>query len=180
MEKDKIVERTIGLAQKKGWEKTSIREISRTIGYSTIKIYAEFGGKEGLLKEIQKKGFRNLKTAYNEAIDDSISAKDKLSKLTIAHFKFAKKNTHLYELMFSLNDAVSSFPDSKLLKETGEPIRRLLIEIDGELLKYRFYHWWSIAHGFFAITMNNPFMDDKESEEILEEIVNDFTQRIKH
>ncbi|MEO1054085.1 MAG: TetR/AcrR family transcriptional regulator [Bacteroidota bacterium] len=177
MDKDKIIEQTISLAQKKGWKKTSVREISKEIGYSTIKVYSDFGGKEGLLKEIQKKGFQQLKDVYLASMAKGKDPVGQLAKLTIGHFKFAKDNTHLYELMFSLNGAVSSFPDPELLKDTGSPVRALLQNIDGELLKHRFYHWWSIAHGFFSITMNNPHINDQEYEKLLKQIVKDFATK---
>ena len=76
MDKNKIIEQTIHLAQKKGWEKTSVREISKEIGYSTIKIYSDFGGKDGLLKEIQRKGFKGLKEVYLTSIDKGTDAAD--------------------------------------------------------------------------------------------------------
>jgi len=174
--KEEILEKVVEIAEREGWEKTSIRKISKEIGYSTIKIYSDFGGKEGLLKEIQAKGFKELKKVYCDSVV-STDLTTNLTNLTVAHLRFAKNNSQLYDLMFSLNGAVSSFPDGELLKETGQPIREILYKIDGELLKHRFYHWWSIAHGYFSVTQSNPFMSIDEVEEILIKIIKDFSQK---
>ena len=177
MDKAKIIRLTVSLAEKKGWEKTSVREISKEIGYSTIKIYSDFGGKDGLLKEIQKEGFKKLKKLYTASTNENTDPVHQLVELTKGHLKFASANTQLYELMFSLNGAVSSFPNPELLKDTGTLVRLLLEKIDGELLRHRFYHWWSIAHGFFSITMNNPLLRTEERESLLAEIVMDFATK---
>ena len=84
-----ILEKTIQLASDKGWADISVRGISKAIGYSTIKIYSDFGGKDKLLFEIQKQGFLILDEKYKEAISRLSSPKEKLIQISIAHIRFS-------------------------------------------------------------------------------------------
>ena len=173
-----IVEAALQIASRQGWEKTSVREISKAIGYSTIKIYSDFQNKEGLLKEIQKQGFSLLKNEYQKSVQANDNPETQLIELTVAHYRFAIHQKTYYDLMFQMNGSTCSLPGGSVLENASLPIRELLQFIAGNVDKTLFFHWWALAHGFVAITNADK---TKESEAILtlREIMKNFIKGIK-
>lgn len=173
-----IIDAALKLAAERGWEKTSVREISKAIGYSTIKIYSDFESKEGLLKAIQKQGFSLLKSEYMRSVQSADTVETKLIELTVAHYRFAVYQKTYYDLMFQMNGSTCSLPGGSVLENASLPIRELLQTIAGKADKTLFFHWWALAHGFVAITTADK---TKENEAIatLREIMKNFIKGIK-
>ncbi|MEO1627502.1 MAG: helix-turn-helix domain-containing protein, partial [Bacteroidota bacterium] len=73
------------LAKSEGWENVSIRKIAKKIGFSTMKIYSDFGSKERLFFDIQKIGFKLLKETYFSAIENIDDPKLKLESIFLSH-----------------------------------------------------------------------------------------------
>lgn len=179
MEKTDIIEATLELARTKGWEKVSVRDIAKKINYSTIKIYSDFGNKELLLREIQQEGFRLLKKNYLEAVEQETKAEEKLIRLSLAHYHFAREQQVFYDLMFQLNGASCRLPDGNMLSSTSEPVRLLLKQLHGQVDKTLFYNWWALLHGFVTIPATYQPATTAEAEEMLQVMVERFIQSIK-
>lgn len=177
--KNEIVGATLKVAEEKGWKKTSVRDISKRINYSTIKIYSEFGSKEGLLKVIQKQGFVMLKDEYLKSMDTQDSSDEKLIELTVKHFQFANQHKTYYDLMFQMNGSSGPYPSGEILKIAGKPVSQLLSEVAGyPVNKTLFFHWWALAHGFIAIT-NADKTKEEQALTMLRAIMKNFVKGIK-
>ncbi|MEL7123170.1 MAG: TetR/AcrR family transcriptional regulator [Bacteroidota bacterium] len=177
--KNEIINTALKVAKEKGWEKTSVREISKAINYSTIKIYSEFGSKDGLLRAIQEKGFMMLKNEYLRSTQSNESAEAKLIELTVAHYRFAIHQKTYYDLMFQMNGSTCSLPSGAVLQNPSKPINELLSYITGyKVDKTLFFHWWALAHGFVAIT-NAGKTKEEEAITMLRSIMKDFIKGIK-
>ncbi len=177
--KNEILDAAVAIAQEKGWEKTSVRDISKMISYSTIKIYSEFGNKEGLLKMIQKRGFLMLKNEYRKSIETQNTSDDKLIELTVRHFQFSKQHKVYYDLMFQMNGSPCPFPDGEVLRIAGQAVSRLLSEVAGYPTdKVLFFNWWALAHGFIAIT-NADKTEEEQAIVLLSGIMKNFVKGIK-
>ena len=175
MNKEQILDAVTEIAQEKGWERTSVREISRHIGYSTIKIYSEFGSKENLLQAIQRKGFSLLNNAYTKAIESEDHPKGQLKALCLAHFHFAFQHKFYYDLMFQMSGVNCGAACENTLLQASAPVRELLEEIHGSMNRDIFTHWWALMHGYVAISLNNQCLNKEEGEAILEKIVDRFS-----
>lgn len=173
-----IIEAAVKIAAQHGWEKTSVREISKAIGYSTIKIYSDFESKEGLLKAIQKQGFSLLRNEYKRSIQAQDTAEAKLVELTLAHYRFAVRQGAYYDLMFQMNGSTCALPQSDVLENASLPIRQLLETVAGKVDKALFFHWWALAHGFVTITQADKTRE-KEAIELLKVIVQQFIRGIQ-
>ena len=180
MEKTEIIQAVIDIAQAKGWDKTSVRDISKKINYSTIKIYSDFGSKDGLLQEVQKEGFRRLRRAYVKSGDNAIDATEKLVQLTLAHYRFARQHRAYYELMFQMNGSECSTPGGDVLQTASEPIRQLIQKIHGEVNRTLFFHWWALAHGFVVITDTQSKLSLAEALKMLSTIIRRFVSSIRN
>ncbi|MEL7123286.1 MAG: TetR/AcrR family transcriptional regulator [Bacteroidota bacterium] len=177
--KNEIIEAALTIAKKKGWEKTSVRDISKAINYSTIKIYSEFGNKEGLLQAIQRRGFVLLKDEYSKSIDTQDSNEKKLIELTVKHFQFSKQHKAYYDLMFQMNGSPCPFPSGEVLRIAGKAVSELLSEVAGyPANKVLFFNWWALAHGFIAIT-DADRTEEEQAITLLRDIMENFVKGIK-
>ena len=173
-----IYDAALNIASQHGWEKTSVREISKAIGYSTIKIYSDFQNKEGLLRAIQNQGFQLLKNEYQRSLQRNDDDEIRLQELTVAHYHFALKHRTYYDLMFQMNGSTCSLPESRVLEQTSLPVRSLLESIAGKADKALFFHWWALAHGFVAIT-NADQTKEAEATALIRGIMRQFIKGIK-
>lgn len=177
--REDIIEATLQLAERQGWANTSVREISRAVSYSTIKIYSEFGSKESLLAEVQQKGFRLLRDAYVAAISKMENPEDQLSELCKAHYLFSRKHARYYELMFQTNGVSCKNAAGEVLQHTSEPVRELIRQIAGHVDRTLFFTWWSLIHGFTVIMQGNFSLPEKEALTLLEAMVRNFIKGIR-
>jgi len=176
---DQILDATIGLAKEVGWGNTSVRGISKRINYSTIKIYSEFGSKENLLVEVQKRGFRLLKRKYINSISNVSEPKEQFINLCIAHYTFARTHQRYYELMFQVNGVACKRATHETLSNAGEPVRNLIEELSGRMNTALFLGWWSMIHGFTLIAQNNFDITEREAIKVLRGIVENYIKGIE-
>lgn len=179
LNRDDLLEKTIKYATENGWHKTSVREISKEIGYSTIKIYSEFGGKEGLLNEIQKKGFKLLREEYIKASSLKETPEEQLVEICLAHFRFAMNHSSYYDLMFTNNDSLCQSISPEILTYSAAPVKSVIEKIDSANVKIHFLHWFSLVHGFYEVAYKNMAKRGIEAELLLEKISRDFIKGIK-
>lgn len=177
--REDLLEKTIKYATENGWHKTSVREISKVIGYSTIKIYSEFGGKEGLLNEIQKKGFVLLREEYIKASLLKDNPEDQLLEICLAHFRFSVNYGSYYDLMFTNNDSLCQSISPEILTFSALPVKSVIEKIAPENVKIHFLHWFSLVHGFYEVAYKNMSKKGTEAELLLEKISRDFIKGIK-
>lgn len=170
-----ILQAALDYAKQHSWHKTTVREISKEIGYSTIKIYSEFGSKENLLQEIQKKGFRLLRDEYSKAASSDDNAELQLIEICMAHLRFAQNFTEYYDLMFSSNETFCKSVSADILMQAAEPVKNVLEKVTASKDIKHFLHWFSLVHGFYEVTKKN----DNKNETMLKEIVLDFIKGIK-
>lgn len=176
--KEDILEKTIQLAGKKGWGSISVREISRAIGYSTIKIYSDFGGKDDLLFEIQKLGFKALEEKYKKVITGIRSPEEKLIQVSIAHIRFSFEQQVYYDLMFSLNTAHCKTDIGPVKRKVSLVIREILREISGKDDKMAFLQYFSLILGFSIVCRELPAIRPDNLDKMVKSFVVDFIKGI--
>ncbi|MFK7923047.1 MAG: TetR/AcrR family transcriptional regulator [Bacteroidia bacterium] len=178
MERCEIIKTAVELARKQGWPKTTVRAIAKEIGYSTIKIYSDFGNKDGLFRAIQKSGFGLLREAYDEVVSSEKSTAEQLIALSLAHYDFAMEYKPIYELMFQMAgtncEAGSDNPQFK----SSQPIRDVIFELCGKVDRTLFFNWWVIAHGFIVSVAYGHQVAESEAKEMLTQMVRNFIKGI--
>lgn len=180
MNKNDIIQAAIEIASENGWAKASVRNISKRINYSTIKIYSEFGDKEGLMSAIQKEGFGKLRAVMLAAIEKEKTPEEQFIALNLVYYDFTKTYRAYYELMFQMNGTNCSKVEGSTLRHTSEPIRSLISQISGQpTTKSQFFNWWAIMHGFVAITDGNYYTNEHEAVAILKDMIKRFIFALK-
>ena len=174
--KAKILEKTIQLAKEKGWAGLSVREISKTIGYSTIKIYSDFGGKDGLLYELRKQGFSMLEEKYKKAIAGLASPQEKLIQISIAHIRFSFEQQIYYDLMFGINTPGFQSDIGQVKRKVSLVIREILKDMSGRDDKMVFLQYYSLILGFSIVCRELPRMKPGNLDDIVKSFVLNFIE----
>lgn len=144
------------LARTEGWTKVSIRKIAKEIQYTPPVIYEHFKNKEAILIELETYGFSLLRKRLSEVADNSSPPLQKLIDTSEAYWDWAFEHKELYEVMFNLDGIRCSQPNTKALKESGEPILAILKELHlfETGLEELFFNWWATMHGHVSLILS--------------------------
>lgn len=152
--KQQVIDVALKLAAEEGWAGVSVRKISRLVGYSTIVIYSEFGGKENVFVAIKDYGFRKLLNHYKSLTFDSLSAEESVILMSDATVEFYLQNRELYQIMFGVIgvSGVSSECSAGSSSTLGAEFARekLSAALEGDATSL-FFNWWALIHGFISI-----------------------------
>ena len=174
-----IIHATLEIAQKVGWEKVSVRAISKEIGYSTIKIYSDFGSKEELLFRVQKKGFEILRSDYIKATDSSDRPEVTLKNLALTHIRFALKKPTYYELMFDYKFESCKSKSANIKKAVGSLIHEVIKRITDTNSSIAFLQFYAMLYGFIQITKDFSHHKNFDMETATIQFVENFVNGIK-
>ncbi len=170
----RLVEATIRLLATKGPSEVKARSLSKEAGLSTMGVYTYFGGVPELLQAVADEGFKRLATVFDQVsvTDDPMSD---LCNLAMACRDFARRNPHLYDLMFGLSihgrygpsrgdplpasDHSPAFKTafSHLVKRCGRLVHdKCLPDVDPAFIGMQL---WSAVHGFITLELAGHFVD---------------------
>lgn len=102
--KEDIAEAILAAAMKlfveKGVEKTSMRTIATSIGYSAGNVYLYFNNKAEILHALHSRGFQKLRDSFMvlQLVADPL---ERIKAMGRVYLQFAADNPHLYNLMFT-------------------------------------------------------------------------------
>ncbi|MEM6343423.1 MAG: TetR/AcrR family transcriptional regulator [Bacteroidota bacterium] len=178
MERCEIIKAAVDLARKQGWPKTTVRAIAKEIGYSTIKIYSDFGNKNGLFKAIQKEGFLALRMAYDASEEEVQEPANRLVALSLAHYEFAMEHKPVYQLMFQMAGTNCDLEEEGQKFKSSQPIRDAIFELCGKVDRTLFFNWWVIAHGFIVTVAYDHQIPTEEAKPMLKQMVQNFIKAI--
>lgn len=155
--KQDILHQTLTLAGEEGWPGVSTRKIADRLQTSTTAIYHYFGGKDAILAELQREGFRQLRDVQLAALAEKAGKpKKQLKAVSLAMLHFARQNPERYALMFNLDGAVchSGAIDEAAegMKQIEAVLRQLTHEQDVESV---LIHWFAMMQGFVALARHD-------------------------
>ncbi|CCH55135.1 transcriptional regulator, TetR family [Fibrisoma limi BUZ 3] len=150
--KQDILRQTLTLAGEEGWPGVSTRKIADRLQTSTTAIYHYFGGKEAILAELQREGFRQLRDAQLAALAERPDKpKKQLKAVSLAMLRFAKENPERYALMFNLDGAVCHSDAAQEAEEGLQSIRNVLSQLTSDDVESVLMHWFALIQGFVAM-----------------------------
>jgi AcrR family transcriptional regulator len=88
VKRDHLLARAAALFAEKGYEATSLRDVSQAVGVSLAGLYHYFTSKEDLLYQVQYRTFASLLEAQEEVAALPGTAEDRLRRLVIGHLGF--------------------------------------------------------------------------------------------
>lgn len=99
---EKLIDTAIQLLAEQGPSAIQVRSIAKLANVSTMAVYSTFGGMPELLSAVAERGFDCLVYAFKQAPKTGDPVCD-IFILAMTHRAVARKNPHLYDLMFGLS-----------------------------------------------------------------------------
>lgn len=97
-----ILKEAASLFSKRGYERTSMREIAERTGVSKAAIYYHFANKQSLFEELINTSFEISKQRMEEIANSNHDPIQQLKDLTIARFKSTKENPEMMRFIYDL------------------------------------------------------------------------------
>jgi AcrR family transcriptional regulator len=169
----RLVEAAIRLLAANGPSEVKARSVSSEAGLSTMGVYTYFGGVPELLQAVADEGFEQQAAIFRQVASTDDPMTD-LCAMALACRDFARRNPHLYDLMFGLSihgrytpsrAAASSEPRDRsaaftasyslLLGECERLVESNCVrKTDPDLIAAQL---WSTLHGFIMLELGGYF-----------------------
>lgn len=168
----RLLEATVELVGRDGYDAVSLREIARVADTSTSAVYALFGSKQALYAAVIADGFATL------AAQQSGASVEGLGALARAYRTWALEHPELYRLMFD-GAALDSFPahesaDDELPASLGALYEAVAARMPGappEEVFPRVIATWAQAHGAVSIELAGIVPDVVAPEAVFEAVL---------
>lgn len=99
--KRKIFETSMRLFSEKGYEATSVEEITTTVGVAKGTLYYHFSSKEEIFNFLVDEGIKLLKNSIQIKISKCETTRDKIRAIVLIQMKAADKYESLLSIVFS-------------------------------------------------------------------------------
>lgn len=187
----RILEVAERLFAEKGFDGTSIRNISKEAKINIAMVSYYFGSKEKMLEALIYSRTSNLKMELENIIRENLTPFEKINKLIELYIYRISRNKCIYQIIhFELNNNkrqinIKSFTEVK--KRNLESVERIIHEGQEQGLFRKDVNIYmippTILGTFFHFNMNRPYYEDLlniQSDEAFEAYINnELTQHIK-
>ena len=171
---DLLVAAVVRLLADEGPAAVQARRVAREIEASTTAVYHYYGGMPELLRAVVEEGFRRLEADLDAAptSDDPIAD---IFRLAFAYRDTARRNPHLYDLMFGLSapggyrPAGMNLPNSPTTTDAARGAFGHLVKAAERAMGSGRLHrgdpgpvaaqLWSILHGYVTLELSGHFAD---------------------
>jgi AcrR family transcriptional regulator len=175
---DLLVKTVAALLADEGPAAVQARRVAREIGASTTAVYHYFGGMPELLRAVVEEGFRRLdaELATVPISDDPVAD---ICRLALAYRKTARRNPHLYDLMFGLSapggyrPAGMTLADSPANTKAARGAYAHLVNAAERAMRagrlragepaHAAAQLWSILHGYVTLELSGHFAQVEDS-----------------
>jgi AcrR family transcriptional regulator len=170
-----ILDAARDLAAQEGWQAVTIRRVAERIEYSPPTIYEHFAGKEALLTELMRQGFRLLLGAMEAGAGAAGDPAARVLAIGRAYWEFAWRNPELYQVMLGLGVPFAAAGADSLAGghiDEAEAVFAFTVAAIGGLPSMRAADptaledgvaiVWSTLHGLVALTMAGRLKCERE------------------
>jgi AcrR family transcriptional regulator len=179
--RSKLIDTAINILAEQGPSGLQARAISKEADVSTMAVYSTFGGMPELLGAVVDHGFRELAAAFDTAPKTGDPVAD-IFVLALSHRVVARRNPHLYDLMFGLSTRgayraieLDSSATSEARSAAYQATYNHLIEAAGRLVDAGRIRrdqpvvvaaqLWSFVHGFISLELAGHLAQINDSTE---------------
>ena len=153
--KRRILDATLKIGKKEGWQSVTIRKIADEIEYTPPIVYEHFENKEDLIRELIHSGFKMLKEEFVNANKTESEAKPLLRKLSLIQWDFASNNLALYQLMFKPEKPAISEEFINMINIINDTFMKLA-KNKQTLAEELNINWFCLMHGAISLMMSFP------------------------
>ena len=170
---ERLIQAAVGLLAEQGPSAIKARTVASAAGLSSMVVYHHFGGVPEVMRAVIDHGFKELERAFSQipVTDDPIAD---LAVQALTCRRVARKNPHLYDLMFGLSTRATYRPptDSDVRLSGRSPAFRAayshvsqacerlvssgrVTQQDPEVVAAQL---WSFVHGFITLELAETFV----------------------
>ncbi len=165
--KKRLLEKSIELLEKRGFDRLSFREVAKECGVSHNAPYSHFKNRKEILEEIAKIGFLQFREKIDEIVKEE-NGVDRVLEIGVFYVKSAIEHKELWKLMFEMSANSSNV---ELLQIVGETFQVFTAQLDGNLdLALQL---WSTVHGFATLYNSGNFDKYFSKDRTLDETIRD-------
>ncbi|MBY4208012.1 TetR/AcrR family transcriptional regulator [Rhodococcus fascians] len=166
--RERLIDAAVAVLAEEGPGEMKVRRISEKAGSSTITVYHHFGNVSGLLDSVVARGYSTLTQELSDAAASDDDPGAQLFALALAVRDFARRNPHLYDLMFGLSPrgayraSVPPVPHQYFREAYDVLVRtchRLVTagRVDAADPEQIAAQLWSLVHGFVSLEAAGHF-----------------------
>lgn len=163
-----ILHAACAIAAEEGWPAVTVRKVAERVEYSPAALYAYFDGKEAILLELMREGFRLL-TQDMRAVPEGKNAVERLLAVAHNYWDFAFRHPELYQVMHGLGGVSFGTADTPQEAKDGfvvlrEAVRAVFPDDSaaGRDLFDEVDTFWALLHGLVSLTMAGRIKDGRE------------------
>lgn len=167
--KEDIVKAAFGIAQKKGIDAVTAREIAKKLGMSVGPVFTWFETMEQLKAEV----YELAKARYREYIEQGLAGDIPFLGVGQQYIRFAKDEPELYKLLFLTKPDDVSGGAMEALRFSQELARESLMRVynmDAKTADNYFRDLWLVVFSFatLIVTDDCPYTDEEMSAVLTE------------
>ncbi len=162
-----ILKAACDIAAEDGWRAVTIRKVAEKVEYSPAALYEYFDGKEAILLELMREGFRLLAQDMR-AVPEGNNPVERLVAVAHSYWDFAFRHPELYQVMHGLGGVSFGTADTPQEAKDGFVVLRDAVRAvfpgdsaSGRDLYDEVDTFWAMLHGLVSLTMAGRIKDGR-------------------
>ena len=163
-----ILKAACDIAAEEGWRAVTVRKVAEKVEYSPAALYEYFAGKEAILLELMREGFRLLAQEMR-AVPEGKNAVERLIAVARSYWDFAFRHPELYQVMHGLGGVSFGTAETPQEAKDGFVVLREAVRAvfpgdsaSGRDLYEEVDTFWAMLHGLVSLTMAGRIKDGRE------------------
>jgi AcrR family transcriptional regulator len=168
--RQQILDAAREIAREAGWQAVTVRKVAERIEYSHAAIYAYFDNKEAILLALLREGFGLLQEALRLAQEAPGTPEERLHRMTMAYWNFARTHPELYQVMHGLGGI--PFGTTQTPSEAREAFAHLragvvrvleqFVDVSHIDVNREVDMLWAALHGLVSLSMAERLAGDQQ------------------
>ena len=163
-----ILKAACDIAAEEGWQAVTVRKVADKVEYSPAALYEYFSGKQAILLELMREGFRLLAQEMR-AVPEGNNPVERLVAVAHSYWDFAFRHPELYQVMHGLGGVSFGTADTPQEAKDGFVVLRDAVRAvlpgdsaSGQDLYDEVDTFWAMLHGLVSLTMAGRIKDGRE------------------
>jgi AcrR family transcriptional regulator len=148
--KQELLQKISALFYKKGYEKTTIRDISRHLGMTNAGLYHHFKNKQEMLFDIMKEPMEEALVSMRQELPNIKNAEEKIAWIIRSHINYYSENKSQTKVLVHERGAL----EAKYAKIIGEKEReyvQFIKQVLGQILRESFHATITVEVATFCL-----------------------------
>jgi len=120
LRRQEIISRAAKLFQENGYERTSVNQIAKEMGFSKPALYYYFSDKKEILWEIYNIAISRALKEARSIVEQDMTGKEKMRLMLMTHTMLLSEDIYLWSVMFDEENSLAEDKQKLIRKNRGE------------------------------------------------------------